>query len=121
MLCWNLFKSEQVICLYIGKKSSLFHQNLTMAAKLVTRCSLLMQVLVFFLAVVPDAFALPLNRLKSLTVIKEVNRRGPYLGLITVYEPEENAFFATGAFKPHKTHPFVDLSGEFYSPPSMAC
>ena len=92
-----------------------------MAAKLVTRCSLLMQVLVFFLAVVPDAFALPLNRLKSLTVIKELNRRGPYLGLITVYEPEENAFFATGAFKPHKTHPFVDLSGEFYSPPSMAC
>lgn len=82
-----------------------------MAAKLVTSCSLLMQVLVFFLAVVPDAFALPLNRLKSLTVIKEVNRRGPYLGLITVYEPEENAFFATGAFKPHKTHPFVDLSG----------
>ncbi|KAL4599729.1 hypothetical protein ACB092_11G147200 [Castanea dentata] len=82
-----------------------------MAAKLVTRCSLLMQVLVFFLAVVPDAFALPLNRLKSLTVIEEVNRRGPYLGLITVIESEENAFFATGAFKPHKTHPFVDLSG----------
>ncbi|KAF3961797.1 hypothetical protein CMV_013616 [Castanea mollissima] len=82
-----------------------------MAAKLVTRCSLLMQVLVFFLAVVPDAFALLLNRLKSLTVIEEVNRRGPYLGLITVIESEENAFFATGAFKPHKTHPFVDLSG----------
>uniref|UniRef100_A0A2N9IHK7 Nucleoside phosphorylase domain-containing protein n=1 Tax=Fagus sylvatica TaxID=28930 RepID=A0A2N9IHK7_FAGSY len=81
-----------------------------MAAKLVRKCLLLMQVLVSFL-VVPPAFALRQHRLKSLTVIKEVNRKGPYIGLITVYPPEENAFLASGAFKPHKTHPFVDLSG----------
>jgi hypothetical protein len=95
-----------------------------MAAKLVRKCLLLMQVLVSFL-VVPPAFALRQHRLKSLTVIKEVNRKGPYIGLITVYPPEENAFLASGAFKPHKTHPFVDLSGGFYFilsfffPPSM--
>ncbi|XP_027163217.1 bark storage protein A-like isoform X3 [Coffea eugenioides] len=47
----------------------------------------------------------------SLTILKEVNLRGPYLGLITVYPPEEDAFFDTGAFKPHQKHPYVDLSG----------
>ncbi|CDP19657.1 unnamed protein product [Coffea canephora] len=35
----------------------------------------------------------------------------PYLGLITVYSPEEDAFFATGAFKHNPKHPFVNLSG----------
>ena len=48
----------------------------------------------------------------SLTILKEVNLRGPYLGLITVYPPEEDAFFDTGAFKPHQKHPYVDLSGK---------
>ena len=42
---------------------------------------------------------------------KELNRNGPYLGLITVFAPEEDAFFATGAFKPNPKHPYVDLSG----------
>uniref|UniRef100_A0A7N2LH57 BED-type domain-containing protein n=1 Tax=Quercus lobata TaxID=97700 RepID=A0A7N2LH57_QUELO len=85
-----------------------------MAAKLVNRkCLLLIQVLVsfLFLVIVPAAFALPLKRLKSLTVIKEVNREGPYLGLLTVSTSEDSAFFATGAFQPHKTHPIIDLSG----------
>lgn len=45
------------------------------------------------------------------TVVKELNQEGPFLGLITVYPPEENAFFSTKAFKPHPKHPFVDLSG----------
>ncbi|CAN1258297.1 3-phosphoinositide-dependent protein kinase 2 [Linum perenne] len=39
------------------------------------------------------------------------NRRGPYLGLITVYSPEETAFFSTGAFKADPILPFLDLSG----------
>ncbi|KAK1571639.1 hypothetical protein Q3G72_020600 [Acer saccharum] len=53
----------------------------------------------------------PSNRAKCLNTIKEVNRKGPYIGLITVFPPEEKAFFATQAFKPHPTHPFVDLAG----------
>lgn len=88
-----------------------------MAAKLVNRkCLLLIQVLVSFLilVIVPAAFALPLKRLKSLTVIKEVNREGPYLGLLTVSTSEDSAFFATGAFQPHKTHPIIDLSGYLF-------
>ncbi|KAK7826727.1 bark storage protein a [Quercus suber] len=51
------------------------------------------------------------KKVKSLTVIKEVNREGPYLGLLTVSTSEDSAFFATGAFQPHKTHPIIDLSG----------
>lgn len=43
--------------------------------------------------------------------IRELNRNGPYLGLVTVYAPEEDAFFATGAFKPNPKYPYVDLSG----------
>ncbi|OMP07124.1 hypothetical protein COLO4_07609 [Corchorus olitorius] len=55
--------------------------------------------------------ALPYNRKSSLTIIKELNHRGPYIGLITVIPTEENAFFATRSFKPDPKHPFVDLSG----------
>lgn len=54
-----------------------------------------------------------LRNWKSLATIKEVNQKGPYLGLITVYPPEEDAFFAIGAFKPDPRHPYVDISG-FY-------
>jgi hypothetical protein len=61
-------------------------------------------------------FSFPLKRWKSLNVIKEINRKGPYLGLVTVYPPEEKAFLATGTFKPHRTHPFVDLSGLGFLP-----
>uniref|UniRef100_A0A6N2MYB4 Nucleoside phosphorylase domain-containing protein n=2 Tax=Salix viminalis TaxID=40686 RepID=A0A6N2MYB4_SALVM len=42
------------------------------------------------------------------------SRRGPYIGLITVFSPEEEAFFRTGAFTPDAKHPFVDLSGRRY-------
>ncbi|KAK9283071.1 hypothetical protein L1049_011300 [Liquidambar formosana] len=80
-----------------------------MAAKQVTPC-LVILVLISLLA--SPLSAAPLNRRrKSLNTVKELNRKGPYLGLITVYPPEENAFFATGAFEPHPRHPFVDLSG----------
>ncbi|XP_019150903.1 PREDICTED: bark storage protein A-like isoform X2 [Ipomoea nil] len=53
--------------------------------------------------------AIPNKSLRS--IVKELNEEGPYLGLITVYPPEENAFFSTNSFKPHPTHPYVDLSG----------
>ncbi|XP_059433973.1 bark storage protein A-like [Corylus avellana] len=76
-----------------------------MTAKLVRKCLVL---LVLVLLLVVPAFSFPLKRRKSLNVIKEINHEGPYLGLVTVYPPEENAFFATGIFKPQRT---VDLSG----------
>ncbi|XP_059439195.1 bark storage protein A-like [Corylus avellana] len=76
-----------------------------MAAKLVRKCLVL---LVLVLLLVVPAFSFPLKRRKPLNVIKEINHKGPYLGLVTVYPPEENAFFATGIFKPHRT---LDLSG----------
>ncbi|XP_062091909.1 bark storage protein A-like [Humulus lupulus] len=44
-------------------------------------------------------------------IIREANDEGPYIGLITVISLEEAAIFATGAFKPHPKHPFLDLSG----------
>ncbi|KAK6933484.1 Nucleoside phosphorylase domain [Dillenia turbinata] len=53
----------------------------------------------------------PLCRTKSLDAIKQLNAKGPYIGLITVYPPEEDSFFKTGAFRPSPEHPFVDLSG----------
>ncbi|EEF28447.1 mta/sah nucleosidase, putative [Ricinus communis] len=79
-----------------------------MAEKQVIPCFL---ILVLFSLVTMHVSAFPSNRIKSLSIIREVNRQGPYLGLITVYPPEENSFFATGAFKPYGKHPFVDLSG----------
>ncbi|KAH7537019.1 hypothetical protein FEM48_Zijuj03G0047900 [Ziziphus jujuba var. spinosa] len=44
-------------------------------------------------------------------VLKQVNSKGPYIGLITVFPPEETAFFGTGAFKPSPIHSSLDLSG----------
>ncbi|KAF9597047.1 hypothetical protein IFM89_015238 [Coptis chinensis] len=55
--------------------------------------------------------AIPVSRQVSLRKVREVNREGPYIGLITVYPPEEKAFFATNAFQPHPSYPFIDLSG----------
>ncbi|KAK6228341.1 Nucleoside phosphorylase domain - like 1 [Theobroma cacao] len=78
-----------------------------MAAKQVKPCLVL--VLVFSLLVFVSAVSK--NRIKSLHVIKELNRRGPYIGLITVFSTEEDAFFATGSFRSDPKHPFVDLSG----------
>ncbi|KAL1150108.1 hypothetical protein V6Z11_A10G235600 [Gossypium hirsutum] len=40
-----------------------------------------------------------------------VNRKGPYIGLITVFVTEKDAFFASGSFKPDPKFPFIDLSG----------
>ncbi|KAA8534494.1 hypothetical protein F0562_032011 [Nyssa sinensis] len=79
-----------------------------MASKPVTPC---LVILVLISLLLSHVSATPLRRLKSLQAIKELNLKGPYLGLITVYEPEEDAFFATGAFKPDPKHPFLDLSG----------
>ncbi|XP_059307630.1 bark storage protein A-like isoform X1 [Lycium ferocissimum] len=58
-----------------------------------------------------EAAAVPFERLNSLRVVKKVNKNGPFLGLITVYAPEDEAFFKTGVFRPDPRHPFVDLSG----------
>ena len=82
-----------------------------MAAKPVKPCLLL--ALIFSVHVCVSA--VPNNRKKSLNIIKELNRRGPYIGLITVIPTEENAFFATGSFKPDAKHPFVYQSGKYAS------
>ncbi|KAK4403993.1 hypothetical protein Sango_0767900 [Sesamum angolense] len=63
-----------------------------------------------FLVLFSAVSGFPVVRGKSLAIIREINRRGPYLGLITVYPPEENAFFASGAFKNNSKYPYVDLS-----------
>ncbi|XVE68714.1 hypothetical protein DITRI_Ditri09bG0091400 [Diplodiscus trichospermus] len=78
-----------------------------MASRQAKPCLLLQ--LIFLLLV--SASALSRNRIESLNKIKELNRRGPYIGLITVFSTEEDAFFATGAFKPDPKNPFIDLSG----------
>ncbi|XP_077235898.1 bark storage protein A-like [Tasmannia lanceolata] len=67
-------------------------------------------VMVLSLLLVCDSEALPIDK-KSRATIREMNRHGPYVGLITVYPPEEEAFFSTRTFHPHARHPFVDLSG----------
>lgn len=59
------------------------------------------------------AFAVSSKKRKTFGVINQINLHGPYIGLITVYEPEENAFFATGVFDSHPKYPYVDLAGEF--------
>ncbi|XP_034929415.1 bark storage protein A isoform X2 [Populus alba] len=83
--------------------------NSTMAA----RCFV---VLLFLSFLVMSVLAIPSKRRRgsSFSTIKQLNRKGPYIGLITVYSPEEEAFFRTGAFKPDAKHPFVDLSGRRY-------
>ncbi|KAJ8759140.1 hypothetical protein K2173_004147 [Erythroxylum novogranatense] len=80
-----------------------------MAAGRVKSC-LLMQVL-FSLVIINVLSAFPSKQMQSLDIIKEVNHKGPYVGLITVYPPEERAFWKTGAFNPDNKHPYVDLSG----------
>lgn len=81
--------------------------NSTMAA----RCFV---VLVFVSFLVMSVSAIPSKRRRgSFSTIKQLNRKGPFIGLITVYSPEEEAFFRSGAFKPDAKHPFVDLSGRY--------
>lgn len=84
----------------------------TMAARQVTERRLLLPDFAFALLFCMLTLLSSAESLQtSLTILKKVNRKGPYVGLITVYPPEEDAFFATGAFKPHQKHPYVDLSG----------
>lgn len=66
---------------------------------------------IFSLFLLP-ALGFPNGRQKSLAIIREINKNGPYLGLITVYSAEEDAFFATGAFNNDSRYPYVDLSGK---------
>ncbi|XP_017648529.1 bark storage protein A-like isoform X2 [Gossypium arboreum] len=68
-------------------------------------------VLLLTFSLLAFASAISRNRIKSLNQIKEVNRKGPYIGLITVIATEEDAFFASGSFKPDPKFPFIDLSG----------
>lgn len=69
--------------------------------------------IVFVSSLLLSVLAIPSERKKIVVAatIKKLNRKGPYLGLITVYAPEEDAFFASGAFKPNSIYPYVDLSG----------
>lgn len=83
-----------------------------MAAKQVIPPFSLILAFAFIPLLVFSAQAVPLERLNSLKVIKSVNKNGPFLGLVTVYAPEEEAFFSTGVFRPDPRHPFVDLSGK---------
>ncbi|KAL3520808.1 hypothetical protein ACH5RR_018957 [Cinchona calisaya] len=83
-----------------------------MATSRVIERRILKQYFVFSLLFCVLALLSPAESSKSsVTLLKEVNLEGPYIGLIPVYPPEEDAFFATGAFRPHKKHPYVDLSG----------
>lgn len=89
-----------------------FQLNQTMAQSQLIPC--LLSLILISLLVFPLAADTPMRRRKkSLDTIKSLNQNGPYLGLITIYPPEEAAFFATGAFRPHPIHPFVDLSGSY--------
>ncbi|XAR52298.1 Adenosylhomocysteine nucleosidase [Bertholletia excelsa] len=59
-----------------------------------------------------SSLAIKLSRCETQQALRVVNRKGPYLGLVTVYTPEEEAFFKTGAFRPDRKRPFIDLSGD---------
>ncbi|KAJ6986739.1 bark storage protein A [Populus alba x Populus x berolinensis] len=83
-----------------------------MAAKLVTLPYFAWLVLTCLLVV--SVSAIPSKKIISLKLIKQVNSKGPYVGLLTVFPPEERAFLGTGDFKPNPEHPFVDLSGRRY-------
>jgi len=56
------------------------------------------------------------HKLKSATTIRKINRRGPYIGLVTVFETEEDAFLGSVDFRLDPTHPFLDLSGIYTDP-----
>lgn len=82
-----------------------------MAAKQVLLPFFLILALGFIPFLVFSSQEIPFKRFESLRIIKKVNKHGPFLGLITVYAPEEEAFFKTGVFRADPRHPFVDLSG----------
>ncbi|GLJ32832.1 hypothetical protein SUGI_0661240 [Cryptomeria japonica] len=57
--------------------------------------------------------AIPANK-HALRIIRQINREGPRIAVLTVYPPEEKAFFAAGLLKPHSKYPSVDLSGRTF-------
>ena len=81
-----------------------------MASRLSIQCLLL--VLAISSLNFPEFTVAAVRRLKSWDLIREVNKRGPYVGLITVYQTEEKAFFDSGAFEADPKQPIVVLSGE---------
>lgn len=80
-----------------------------MASEQAAKCLVIILLSITLLVICVSAT--PSNKRKSLNTIKEVNRKGPYIGLITVVPAEEDAFFTTGAFEINPHLPFVDLSG----------
>lgn len=84
-----------------------------MASEKISKCLVLLVLMVLMSLLATSAFSVPILKGKLYHIISEVNRKGPYIGLITVFPPEEAAFFSIGAFKPHPKHPFLDLSGEY--------
>ncbi|KAH7537018.1 hypothetical protein FEM48_Zijuj03G0047800 [Ziziphus jujuba var. spinosa] len=60
-------------------------------------------VVLISLVVVVNASSLPSSRRSKYEILKQINRNGPYIGLITVYAPEETAFFGR-RFKIGKVH-----------------
>uniref|UniRef100_A0A6N2MK65 Transmembrane protein n=1 Tax=Salix viminalis TaxID=40686 RepID=A0A6N2MK65_SALVM len=73
-----------------------------MAAKLVTLPYFALLVLTCLLVITVSA--IPSKKIDSLKLIKQGLI---YIGLLTVFPPEENAFLGTGDFKPNPEHPFV--------------
>ncbi|KDP45052.1 hypothetical protein JCGZ_01552 [Jatropha curcas] len=67
---------------------------------------MLLLVLIFLQVILVSA-AVSSKKRFSWIKIKEINKIVPYIGLVTEYTPEENAFFATGAFMPNPKYPFV--------------
>lgn len=73
-------------------------------------------ILLLFIIIISSLHVLPASatsadKLKTATTIRKVNRKGPYVGLVTVIETEEDAFLDSVEFRPDPNHPFIDLSG----------
>lgn len=62
------------------------------------------------MVMVVTASALPWNK-KALRIAAEINKEGPWIGLVTVYPPEEAAFMSSKVLKPHPKYPLLDFSG----------
>jgi hypothetical protein len=60
------------------------------------------------------ASALPWNK-KALRIAGEINKEGPWVGLVTVYPPEEAAFMSSKVLKPHPKYPSLDFSGTIFA------
>uniref|UniRef100_A0A6N2N1D1 VHS domain-containing protein n=1 Tax=Salix viminalis TaxID=40686 RepID=A0A6N2N1D1_SALVM len=70
----------------------------------------------FALLVLPCLLVIPVSAIpsKKIDSLKLIKQGLIYIGLLTVFPPEENAFLGTGDFKPNPEHPFVDLSGRLF-------